>query len=190
MLVPRDRLFRLNNPIDTSLFSPVFPKEPIISFMTRKKRDHSRVLLSLIESLDSYKSGGWHTIGIEKSSLAEVSIHMKRSFLFLSFGFPEGFGLPLAESLACGCRLVGYDGVGGKELFSVASAYDCAKSVEIYDFSAYVNAVDSYIKLYNGCSNLASFYDQNALVSSAIRSTYSSESFLRTCNHFVRRLIS
>ena len=56
MLVPRDRLFRLNNTIDTSLFSPVFPKEPIISFMTRKKRDHSRVVLSLIESLDSYKN--------------------------------------------------------------------------------------------------------------------------------------
>ena len=130
----QETVFRLNNTIDTSLFTPSFPKDPVVSFMTRKHRTHSRIILSLIESLDSYKNGGWQTIGIEKCSLRDVSTHMKRSFLFLSFGFPEGFGLPLAESLACGCKLVGYDGVGGKEIFSAASAL-LRYSVPIFDFT-------------------------------------------------------
>ena len=35
---------------------------------------------------------------------------------FLSFGFPEGFGLPLVESLFLGNIVVGYDGIGGRIL--------------------------------------------------------------------------
>ena len=190
MHVSKERLFRLNNPIDISLFTPHFPKEPIILYMTRKQRSHSRILLSLIESLDSYKSGSWQTIGIEKCSLNQVSVHMKQSFLFLSFGFPEGFGLPLAESLACGCRLVGYDGVGGKEIFSAASAFNCAKSVPIFDFATYVSCVDSYLRLYNESKSISSFYEPSHLVSSSIRTAYSSESFLRTCKYFCHCLAS
>lgn len=189
MHVSKDRLFRLNNPIDTSLFTPTFPKQPIISFMTRKHRPHSRIILSLVESLDSYRDGNWQTIGIENCSLQAVSVHMKRSFLFLSFGFPEGFGLPLAESLACGCRLVGYDGVGGKEIFSAASVFDCAKSVPIYDFTQYVDSVDSYLRLYNDSHDISSFYESSVLVANSMRSTYSNESFLRSCEYFAQSLI-
>ena len=30
------------------------------------------------------------------------------SILFLSFGYPEGFGLPVAEAMSCGCAVIGY----------------------------------------------------------------------------------
>ena len=42
MHVSKERLFRLNNPIDISLFTPHFPKDPVILYMTRKQRSHSR----------------------------------------------------------------------------------------------------------------------------------------------------
>jgi hypothetical protein len=190
MGVSRDRLFRLNNTIDVSIFNPCFPKEPLISFMPRKNPSHSRVLLGLVESLDSFKSGSWQTLKIENCSLDAVAHHMKRSFLFLSFGFPEGFGLPLAESLACGCRLVGYDGVGGQEIFALASSFDCARSVPVLDFSSYLSSVDYYLGLYNSSSKVSSFYENSLLVSKNVRSSYSLESFYRSCEYFVASLPS
>ena len=33
----------------------------------------------------------------------------------LSCGHPEGFGLPLAEAIACGCLVVGYHGLAGRD---------------------------------------------------------------------------
>ena len=43
--------------------------------------------------------------------------------MFLSFGHPEGFGLPAAEAMSCGCLVVGYDGLGGREFFRPAFSY-------------------------------------------------------------------
>ena len=37
------------------------------------------------------------------------------ALLFLSCGHPEGFGLPLAEAIACGCLVVGYHGLAGRD---------------------------------------------------------------------------
>ncbi|ALP54084.1 hypothetical protein Tel_13605 [Candidatus Tenderia electrophaga] len=47
----------------------------------------------------------------------EVAALMRESMIFLSFGFREGFGLPAAEAMACGCIVMGYHGWGGKEFF-------------------------------------------------------------------------
>lgn len=35
--------------------------------------------------------------------------------IFLATGYPEGFGLPPLEAMACGCVVVGFTGGGGKE---------------------------------------------------------------------------
>ena len=37
--------------------------------------------------------------------------------IFLSFGHPEGFGLPITEAMASGYWVIGYHGGGGRELF-------------------------------------------------------------------------
>ena len=188
--VPSRLLFRLNNPIDTDLFKPKFPKLPLISYMPRKNPAHSRIVLSMIQSLDSFKSGGWSIRAIDKCSLESVALSMQESFLFLSFGFPEGFGLPLAESLASGCRLIGYDGVGGQEIFSLASALDCAKSIPVFDFYSYLTSVDSYIKLYNCNSRIPAFYESSSQIADNIRSNYSFDSFSRSCQYFLGALAS
>ena len=102
--------------------------------MPRKNPAHSRIVLSMIQSLDSFKSGGWSIRAIDKCSLESVALSMQESFLFLSFGFPEGFGRYSLSHCVSGCRLIGYDGVGGQEIFSLASALDCAKSIPVFDF--------------------------------------------------------
>ena len=56
-------------------------------------------------------------------SEAAVADILRESQVFLSFGHPEGFGLPPAEALACGCLVIGYHGGGGREYFGPAGAY-------------------------------------------------------------------
>ena len=46
---------------------------------------------------------------------AEVASALQEALLFLSCGHPEGFGLPLAEAIACGCMVVGYHGLAGRD---------------------------------------------------------------------------
>ena len=66
---------------------------------------------------------------------------MQESLLFLSFGFPEGFGLPVAEAFACGCAVIGYDGLGGRELFKYASQYPgLSFPVQYRDWYAFIDS--------------------------------------------------
>lgn len=46
---------------------------------------------------------------------AEVAARLATCHLFLSLGFPEGFGLPPLEAMASGCVPVGFTGFGGWE---------------------------------------------------------------------------
>ena len=45
----------------------------------------------------------------------DVANALQKALLFLSCGHPEGFGLPLAEAIACGCLVVGYHGLAGRD---------------------------------------------------------------------------
>ena len=45
----------------------------------------------------------------------EVASALQRPCCFFSCGHPEGFGLPLAEAIACGCLVVGYHGLAGRD---------------------------------------------------------------------------
>jgi len=49
---------------------------------------------------------------INPYSLANI---FNNNQIFISLGYPEGFGLPAAEALACGCIVVGFTGGGGND---------------------------------------------------------------------------
>ena len=55
-----------------------------------------------------------------QSVVAEV---LGSSTVFVALGHSESFGLPVAEALASGCLVVGYDGGGGHELFEAPGAW-------------------------------------------------------------------
>ena len=77
-------------------------------------------------------------------SYAEVANSLNSSRLFLSFGHPEGFGLPIAEAMASGCWVVGYSGGGGDELFG----FGASLKVNFGDWSDFVDKIQFVLSSY------------------------------------------
>jgi len=112
---PSLTIFRVHNGIDGSMFQyrPLEAKEKQIAFMPGKRL---KDLLMLINTLKMKGLlGGWKLVPIEKESERNVADILQRSAIFLNLVDQEGFGLPAAEAASCGCIVVGYDGISGKE---------------------------------------------------------------------------
>src|SRR5258708_39406932 len=54
-------------------------------------------------------------VEIDRLSQRQPAAALAASAVFLASGYPEGFGLPPLEALACGCLVVGFAGRGGRE---------------------------------------------------------------------------
>ena len=93
----------------------------------------------------------------------------------LSFGHPEGFGLPLAEAAACGCALIGYTGLGGREIFELGKPNNSVWDVEYGDWNKFIKSAKELVELskhkFDFASQLNSF-------STSVRKKYSKEKML------------
>jgi glycosyltransferase involved in cell wall biosynthesis len=98
-----------------------------------------------------------------------VATVMSEAAICLSFGMHEGFGLANLEALACGCRLIGYHGYGGQELFANQRGFAVAPA----DIPAFVQAVESAAKLYEDCPT--KFFDITETASAWARRNYTLE---------------
>ncbi|KZR73249.1 hypothetical protein PMIT1320_01840 [Prochlorococcus marinus str. MIT 1320] len=96
---------------------------------------------------------------------------MKSSLVFFAFGHPEGFGLPIAESLACGCAVIGYTGLGGREIFNLASHHSVAYEVPFGYLYGFIKALESFHV--NLQQNPELMLSKLKIVSSDIRLRYS-----------------
>ena len=113
---------------------------------------------------------------------------MQASVGFLSFGHPEGFGLPLAEAAACGCALIGYDGLGGRELMDCAKRHDVGWPVPVGDWLGFINGVHAlHQQLDHSPAKLAQGLQA---LSDEIRSTYSMPSFVQSLKEVLPRIES
>ena len=83
--------------------------------MPRKNPKHSQQILELLTYINLPTESDWNVVPIDGMSQNQVSKILSDSSIFLSFGSPEGFGLPVLEALISGCYVVGYDGHGGSE---------------------------------------------------------------------------
>lgn len=101
---------------------------------------------------NSAKKKGINVVDIDQVSELQVAKILKETSIFLSTRYPEGFGLPIAEALASGCKVIGYDGMGGRELFDQCDA-DSVKYGDIEDF---VYKVVECIKVLNRNNNHSS----------------------------------
>jgi glycosyltransferase involved in cell wall biosynthesis len=99
----------------------------------------------------------------------EVARIFKESLIFLSFGYPEGFGLPAAEAMACGCIVVGFHGGGGREFFKPEFSYP----IEQGDILGYSRVVEEVINNYD--RNNVEVLKKGQLASEYISHHYSAE---------------
>lgn len=132
------------NAIETNLFRPSKIKKKQIIYMPRKNQRDSSVVeqLLLLRGLPD----GWSIKPLDSCSHFEVAREMSESLIFLSFGHPEGFGLPVAEAIASGCAVIGYSGLGGRELFSFDSDIGYCREVGYGDWVGFVDSVYSFIE--------------------------------------------
>jgi Glycosyl transferases group 1 len=134
-LFPELRVQRVHYGIDSELFAFSRGKKRQIAYMPRKNPlDVQQVVvrLRLTGRLE-----GWELAEISGRTERETAAILRESAVFLSFGHPEGFGLPAAEAMAAGCVVVGYHGYGGQEFLTE----DYGFPVAVGDVMAFADAV-------------------------------------------------
>lgn len=139
-LFPRLPVFRVHNGIDAGNFHYVEEKKPQIACIPLKLPKEALLLRHVLEARGATDGYTLRSIeGMDYQSYAQV---LRESLLFLAFSHNEGFGLPPAEAMACGCLVVGYDGTGGKEYFTREVGFP----VPYNDILLYAQTVEEVIK--------------------------------------------
>lgn len=112
------KVSRIINAIEP-YFIPQKTKSNTFCFMPRKNSDHVHSILTSLQLSSTAFPTRWTGQPLVDLTHTTIAEFLSTSRLFLSFGHPEGFGLPVAEAMASGCWVVGYSGLGGSELFSL-----------------------------------------------------------------------
>lgn len=137
---PEHRVHRIRLGCDESIFYYSKDKKKQIAFMPRKHpMDITRVIntLKFKGALD-----GWQLVPIEGKTERQVGELLRESSIFMSFGSQEGFQLPPAEAMACGCIAVGYHGYGGKEFMEQDFAYP----VPVHDIVSFAEVMEQVLQ--------------------------------------------
>lgn len=135
-----ERVSRLINGIETHLFHPSAAKHRVISYMPRKNAKDSAIVSAFLSQKTWFKAEGWSLQAISGMSQKEVAKKLQQSLIFLAYGHPEGFGLPLAEAAGCGCYLIGYSGLGGTEILKLASDCNAGQEIAYGDWLGFLQA--------------------------------------------------
>lgn len=136
---PRLDVSRVHCGIDTSRFRYSFQKKDRIAFLTTKNPADIAQVLNLLWLRGSLE--GYEVVGIQGRSEAEMAEILGETAIFLSFSNREGFFLPSAEAMACGCIVAGYDGGGGREYLRPELSYPVADG----DIRGFVETVEQII---------------------------------------------
>lgn len=134
--VAAERCHVVLNGIDAKLFHPPELKVRRVVFMGRKHADHIRKALLMGSRRPAWKHYEFREL--PRMSHEQVASELREALMFLSCGHPEGFGLPLAEAIACGCLVVGYHGLGGRDF-----AEPHMHCVEFGDLMGFVNGIEA-----------------------------------------------
>jgi len=153
--------------IDSRYFNYSHNKKRQIAYMPRRLEQDSRALVNMLSLRDHLH--GFSFVPIDGKTLPETARIMKESLVFLSFSHREGFGLPPAEAVACGCILIGYSGNGGEEFFDDDISFKIADG----DLLGFVEAVEQVVREYE--ANPKVLDEMRKMASERILSKYSRE---------------
>lgn len=132
--------FRLS--IDPQIFFYGAEKKKQICFSQIKNRSDALQVINILKFrgvLNDYGLAPF--INVPQREVARLC---RESLIFLSFGYPEGFGLPAAEAMASGCVVIGFHGGGGKEFFRPEFSYPIQQG----DIVQFASTVEQVIKDY------------------------------------------
>lgn len=118
---PTSETCKIRLGIDHTIFNFSKAKKKQIAYMPRKLTEDVNQVISILNLRQNLTD--WEFVAIDGLDESGVSSIMKESAIFLSFNHREGFGLPPAEAMACGCLVIGYQGGGGKEYFKNEFSY-------------------------------------------------------------------
>ncbi|ABM76883.1 glycosyltransferase [Prochlorococcus marinus] len=159
-------LSRIINAIEPTFVND-HPKSDLIHWMPRKNPEHVQAILLGIQRIQLKYGQGWQAAPLFNLSHSQVADRLNRSRIFLSFGHPEGFGLPIAEAMASGCYVIGYSGGGGRELFG----FGTSQEINFGDWTSYLTAIkDVLIRFTEQPREMAFLLQRN---SHAVRNLYS-----------------
>jgi glycosyltransferase involved in cell wall biosynthesis len=143
-IFPNHPVHRIRNAIDPRLFYYQEKKNRQIAFMPRKHRMEAEEVLNYVKFKGALE--GYSFAPIDNVSEDEVARIMWESLFFVSFGYPEGFSLPPAEAMACGCIVVGYHGGGGREYFLPEHSFP----INSADTRTFERVLESVLQEYSG----------------------------------------
>jgi Glycosyl transferases group 1 len=135
-------ILRVHNSLNPIFSASAQTKEELLVYMPRKNADDAHQVLSMLSLRKSLRQ--WTVVKIDDVTQEEVASVLKRAAIFLSFGHPEGFGLPALEAMSAGCLVIGYHGMAGREFFHPKFSVP----IEFGDIRAYVEAVESAMRRY------------------------------------------
>ena len=136
--LPDIKLSRIVNAVEP-IFNSGHTKSRRMHWMPRKNPQHVQAVLHGLQRGSIRNAKGWEGQPLQDLTHSQVAERLNEAQLFLAFGHPEGFGLPIAEAMAAGCWVVGYSGGGGKELFR----YGGSEEVQFGDWSAFLLAIEN-----------------------------------------------
>lgn len=129
------------NGIDGDIFYPPEHKLRKIVYLGRKQLQHARIVRAMAERRAFFRRYPFVELG--RLPHGQIAAELREALVFLSTGHPEGFGLPLAEAIACGCLVVGYHGLAGRDFCWPALA-----EVPYGDLLAFVNTLEHAIRTF------------------------------------------
>jgi len=134
--IPKTKISRYRIGIDQQMYYPE-QKEKTMCFLTFKNSYFAGFMNTYLRG----KYPDWNIIAISGLSRIDTAAIFRKSKLMLTFGGPEGFGLPPLEAAICGCKVIGFDGQAGKEFFR-DPVFTTVNQLDHLDF---VNKLDSVI---------------------------------------------
>ena len=156
---------RLRYAIDPARFYPPENKRLRIAFMPRKHREEATQVLNTLALRGSLD--GVEVVAIDGTTEAATAELLRSSLIFLSFGYPEGFSLPPAEAMACGCLTIGYHGMGATEFMRPEFSWPIATG----DILGYVKTVETVLEQWR--RDPGPLHERAASASAFIHRTYS-----------------
>ncbi len=134
---PELRVERVRNAVDARIFHPsATPAGRRVAVMPRRRAADCAQVLHLLRARGCLES--WEVVTIDGRSERETADLLRSCAIFLSLSEQEGFGMPPAEAMACGCYVIGFTGLGGREIFDPATS----TPIEEGDVLAFARAAD------------------------------------------------